>query len=107
MRFGILSPTRRSLPVMRGLCVITIAACLSAAAGAPSSADDGIQAIRNNDLASLKARLSTAADVSVRDQRGSTLLIHAAALGSPEAVRLLLGSGADVNAKNELDATAL
>ena len=92
---------------MRGFCVIIIAACLSAAAYAQSNADELIQAIRNNDLASLKARLSKGAEVNTRDQRGSTLLIHAAAIGSPEAVRLLLESGADVNAKNELEATAL
>ena len=45
--------------------------------------------------------------MDTRDQRGTTLLMHAAALGSPEAVRLLLESGADVNAKNDLEATAL
>ena len=33
--------------------------------------------------------------------------MHAAAIGSPEAVKLLLESGAEVNAKNEVEATAL
>ena len=92
---------------MRGFCLIAVAACLSAAGHAQSTADELIQAIRNNDLASLKARLAKGADVDTRDQRGSTLLMHAAAIGSPEAVKLLLESGAEVNAKNELEATAL
>ncbi|MCX6630532.1 MAG: ankyrin repeat domain-containing protein [Candidatus Solibacter sp.] len=92
---------------MRKLCLFGVAACLCAVAGAQSPADELIQAIRNNDLASLKASLAKGAQVNTRDQRGSTLLMHAAALGSPEAVRLLLGSGADVNARNDLEATAL
>jgi ankyrin repeat protein len=92
---------------MRGFCVISVAVCLSAAAYAQSNADELIQVIRNNDLASLKARLAKGAQVNTRDQRGSTLVIHAAAIGSPEAVKLLLENGADVNAKNDLEATAL
>ena len=56
----------------------------------------------------MKARLAKGADVvNTRDPRGSTLLMHAAAIGSPEAVKLLLDSGADVNAKNQFEATAL
>ena len=93
---------------MRGISAICITFCLSAAAYAQGNAGDLIQAIRNNDLASLKASFAKApAVVNTRDQRGSTLLIHAAAIGSPEAVKLLLDSGADVNAKNEVEATAL
>jgi len=92
---------------MRGFCVVFVAACLSAAAYAQGNADELIQVIRNNDLASLKARLAKGAQVNTRDQRGSTLLIHAAAIGSPEAVKLLLENGADVNARNDLEATAL
>src|SRR5258708_6877116 len=96
----------RSLP-MRGFWVISITMCLSIAACAQSTADQMIQAIRNNDLASLKASLAKGADVNMKDARGSTLLMHAAGVGSPEAVKLLLESGADVNAKNEVEATAL
>lgn len=92
---------------MREFCLVCLAACVSAAGYAQGNADELIQAIRNNDLASLKTRLSKGADVNGRDPRGTTLLIHAAATGSPEAVKLLLESGADVNAKNDLDATAL
>src|SRR5436309_2368525 len=92
---------------MRGFWVISIATCLSVAACAQSGADQLIQAIRNNNLASLKASLAKGADVNTKDARGTTLLMHAAAVGSPEAVKLLLESGAEVNAKNEVEATAL
>jgi ankyrin repeat protein len=92
---------------MREFCLVCVAACLSAASYAQSNADELIQAIRNNDLASLKARLAKGAPVDARDQRGSTLLMHAAAIGSPEAVKLLLESGAQVNVKSDLEATAL
>ena len=96
---------------MRGFCVIAVAACLSIGASAQTTADEPIaeliRDIRKNDLASLKARFAKGLPVDTRDQRGTTLLMHAAALGSPEAVKLLIGSGADVNARNDVDATAL
>ena len=93
---------------MRGTIVITVAACLCALPlCAQNAADELIQLVRNNDLPTLKARLAKGADVNTRDARGATLLIHAAAIGSPEAVKLLLDSGADPNAKSQLEATAL
>jgi len=93
---------------MRGHLVAAMAAFLCAVPlFAQNSAEDLIQLIRNNDLPTLKARLANGADVNTRDARGTTLLIHAAAIGSPEAVKLLLDSGADANAKNQLEATAL
>jgi ankyrin repeat protein len=92
---------------MRGFCVIAVAVCLSAGASAQSTTDELIQDIRNNDLTALKSRLANGAAVDTRDPRGTTLLMYAAAIGSPEAVKLLLGSGADVNARNDLEATAL
>src|SRR5260370_37471227 len=92
---------------MRGFCVISIAVSLSAAACAKTAADELIQTVRKNDLASLKSSLAKGAAVDTRDQRGTPLLMHAAAVGSPEAVKLLLDKGADVNARNELEATPL
>lgn len=91
---------------MRGLCVATTAACLCLAA-AQNSSDDLFQAIRNNNLTLLKARLHKAAVKNARDAHGNSLLMQAAAVGSPEAVKLLLDSGADVNAANQFDNTAL
>ncbi len=68
---------------------------------------DFYSAIRENDLARLKAMTASGADINLREARGSTPLMHAAAVGSLEAMKLLLKAGADVNAKNGLDTTAL
>jgi ankyrin repeat protein len=46
-------------------------------------------------------------DVNTRDPRGSTPLMYAAAFGSLEAMKSLVAAGADVNAKNAFDMTAL
>ncbi len=78
---------------------------LACTASAQLAGTDLFQAIRSNDL----VRLGTIAPATVntRDSRGSTLLMYAAGYGSVEAVKLLLDKGADVNAKNQFDATAL
>jgi ankyrin repeat protein len=78
---------------MRGFGVIGIALCLSITAVAQTTADDLFQAIRNNDVAALKAPLAQGADVNSRDKRDNTLLMQAVAFGSLEAVKLLLGAG--------------
>jgi ankyrin repeat protein len=75
--------------------------------GADVTSRDFYNAIRQNDLAQLKKLTASGADVNLRDSRGSTPLMHAAAIGSIEAIKMLLDGGADVNAKNGLDATAL
>jgi ankyrin repeat protein len=69
-------------------------------------ADGFYRAIRNNDPASLKALLRTL-DVNSRDERGETPLMYAVAFGNAEAMKSILDAGADVNAKNAFDATAL
>ena len=91
---------------IRGFAVGLTALLVCAASGEDTS-DTLIQAIRNNDLTSIKTQLRKGADVNTRDRRGSTLLMHAAIAGSPDAVKLLIDSGADVNAKNSFDETAL
>jgi ankyrin repeat protein len=68
---------------------------------------DFYNAIRENDLARLKSITASGADVNLRDARGSTPLMHAAAVGSLDAMKILLKAGADVNAKNGLDTSAL
>ena len=73
---------------------------------AEDSSDRFYEAIRNNDLASLRALLKTTG-VNLKDQRESTPLMYAAAHGSLEAMKLLIAAGADVNAKNAFSATAL
>jgi ankyrin repeat protein len=83
------------------------AACAMAMNGHTQTLSDRFyQAIRNNDLASLKNLLATA-DVNVRDQRGATPLMYTAAFGNVEQLKLLLESGADVNAANAFKSTAL
>lgn len=64
------------------------------------------EAIRSNNLAALRTQLATHG-VNFRDERGSTPLMYAAALGNMGAFKLLLDSGVDVNAANAFDATAL
>ncbi len=89
-----------------------IAACWMAwmtlaAAAADSTGVDLFDAIRRNDLAVLKTGLKKGADLNARDRRGATPLMHAAAFGSLDAMKLLIAAGADVNASNSFDATAL
>lgn len=89
---------------------LTSALCLFAlgvvTALAQEPSDRFYQAIRNNDIASLRSLVKTA-DVNVKDQRETTPLMYAAAYGSMDAMKLLLDAGADVNAKNAFAATAL
>jgi ankyrin repeat protein len=63
-------------------------------------------AIRTNDLKTVRTLLQSA-DVNTRDARGATSLMYAAAIGSTEALALLLDAGADPNTKNDFEATAL
>jgi ankyrin repeat protein len=73
---------------------------------AGSTSDDFYKAIRANDLAQLRT-LVTGGDVNLKDRHGATPLMYAAAVGSPEAVKMLLAAGADAKVKNAFDATPL
>ncbi len=84
-------------------CVGTLACC---SAFAQDSADRFYQAVRNNDLASLRT-IATPSSVNTADRDGTTPLMDATAFGSTDAVKLLLDRGADPNAKNAFGATAL
>ncbi len=83
------------------LCAIVVSTAF-----AEDASDRYYQAIRNNDLASVRSLLK-ASDVNLKDQRGGTPLMYAAAYGSIEAMNMLLEAGADVSAKNAFDVTAL
>jgi ankyrin repeat protein len=78
-----------------------------AVANGYAQSDILFQAIRNGDLPTLRAQLAQGSDKNARDRRGSTLLMHAGAFGTAEAVKALLDAGADVNARNSFEATAL
>ncbi len=85
--------------------IVLLAACLGAAV-AQTPSDRFYQAIRNNDAPTL-AGLIKDAGVNTKDERGSTPLMYAAAFGSLDAMKTLVAAGADVNAKNAFDSTAL
>ena len=76
------------------------------AARAQATGTPFYQAIRNNEISALRELIRTSG-VDTRDRRGTTPLMYAAAVGSQDAMKLLLEAGADVNAKNAFDATAL
>jgi ankyrin repeat protein len=77
------------------------------AAALCAGAADLFTAVRNDDLAALRAAIAAKADLNARDRRGATPLMHAAAFGSLEAMKLLVEAGADVNARSAFDVTAL
>jgi ankyrin repeat protein len=86
-------------------------ACLFALLAVPVAAevttDAFYTAIRENDINTLKRLVANASDVNMRDRRGATPLMHAAAVGSVDALRILLSGGADVKATSRTGATAL
>uniref|UniRef100_Q01VM8 Ankyrin n=1 Tax=Solibacter usitatus (strain Ellin6076) TaxID=234267 RepID=Q01VM8_SOLUE len=65
------------------------------------------QAIRDNRLSEIKAMAGSKAAVNVVDSRGTTPLMQAAAVGSLAGMKILLEAGANVNARNGLEITAL
>src|ERR1044071_6921544 len=74
---------------------------------APQDSSSLFDAVRSGDLHALKTGLRKADAAKAKDSKGVTLLMYAAAFGSPEAVRMIIDAGADLNAKNSFDATAL
>ena len=90
------------------LCFASAIVGISAQAPAPIASDSFYAAIRSGDIAQLTALVQKESDVNIKERRGgATPLMHAAAFGSLDAMRLLLDKGADVNAKNAAGATAL
>jgi ankyrin repeat protein len=73
---------------------------------AENPSDSFYQAIRNNDLSTLRTLLKTS-DVSLKDQKETTPLMYAAAFGSLDAMKILVEAGADVNATNALAVSPL
>ena len=70
--------------------------------------DQFYAAIRANDLTKLQSMLASGADPNVKDARGgATPLMHAASVGSVEAMKLLLDRGADPNIRSSAESTAL
>lgn len=92
-----------------GMCVLAVSAGIASSAMQPPAiaADAVYQAIRANDIGRLRSLVRTTADASRKDATGVPVLMTAAAVGSVEAMTLLLDKGADVNAQNGFGATAL
>jgi ankyrin repeat protein len=84
--------------------VALLTLCFFATKG--NASDDLFRAIRDGNAAVIKAHL-TKADLEMRDRRGATPLMHAAAFGNLETMKVLLEAGADPNARDAFDATAL
>jgi N-acyl-D-amino-acid deacylase len=78
-----------------------------AAASMGQAPDSLYPAIRANDLAQLKAALDRGVSASEPDADGVPPLMHAAAVGSLDAMKLLLERRADVNATSTFGSTAL
>jgi len=90
------------------VCFVIAIVAMSAQTPAPGAIDAFYPAIRSGDLAQLTMAIQKASNVNVKERRGgATPLMHAAAIGSLDAMQLLLDKGADVNAKNAAGATAL
>src|SRR5579863_5081649 len=90
----------------RLICIVGVVMLRFTAVAAEDASDRFYQAIRNDDLSTLRG-LVNALTVNSRDQRESTPLMYAAAYGSVDAMKILIGAGADVNANNSFGATAL
>ena len=88
---------------MRGPALILLIAGVSQAA----TPEDFLRSIRSGDVATLRKLASDRDEVNRADARGATPLHYAAVLGTPEAVKILIAAGADVNARNTFDATPL
>lgn len=91
-----------------GVGVAVVAVTLGAQTPAPGLSEQLYAAIRGGDHRRVAALATNTADVNVTERRGgATPLMHAAAFGSLETMRLLIDKGADVNARSAAGATAL
>jgi ankyrin repeat protein/DNA-binding transcriptional ArsR family regulator len=86
--------------------LVLVFALLGSAAFAQTASERYYQAVRNDDRAALRV-LVKEQGANLRDPRGQTPLMFAAAFGSLDAMKLLIANGADVKAENEFGATAL
>lgn len=86
------------------VCAFIACFALSSVAATP---EEFFRAIRADDQEALHRLALEKSDVNKADSRGTTPLHYAAAYGSVDSVRHLLRAGADVGARNLMDATPL
>src|SRR4051812_25661021 len=91
---------------MRPLILLLTLATLLPAAEANLS-EQFYNAIRGDNQQAITKLLSPKSNLDARDARGNTPLMYAAAVGSADTMRQLLAAGADANARNSFQATAL
>src|SRR5215471_2744915 len=96
---------------MRAYPFVTIAA-LGWMAASVSGQDEGkslFEALRQGEVAKVRAAISKGADINSRDQYGNTLLMQTAVYATRADLEFLLAHGADVdvNAANKAGHTAL
>jgi ankyrin repeat protein len=95
-------------PTMRRACLLALAAAAAMGQAQEKSDPEKIySAIRENNLTQLKALIENKEAANLADNRGITPLMFAAEVGSLESMRLLIESGAEVNAQNAFGSTAL
>ena len=90
---------------MKWLSVFLVLSALPAAE--PSVSDKFYSAIRDGNAAAVSQLLASGADANEADSRGTTPLHYAAAVGTPEIMRILIDGGAHVNARTAFGATPL
>ena len=66
-----------------------------------------IEAVRNNNIKEVRSLLEQKADPNSIDEDGDNLLMFAALYSTADCMQLLIENGSKVNAKNNLDETAL
>jgi len=71
------------------------------------SSSDLLTAIRNGNHAEVDRLLRAGTDVNTADADGTTALMHSVVESDEKMMKLLIDRGANVNAKNSLDSTAL
>jgi ankyrin repeat protein len=93
----------RRIPMIRFLTLLFIAGPALLAAGSPEL----FIAIRNGDHAQVAKLLRAGTDVKSADSDGTTALMHSVIESDVRMMKLLIDGGANVNARNTLDSTAL
>jgi Ankyrin repeats (3 copies) len=86
---------------------LAVLVCVSAMGAESNLSDQFYSVIRRGDAGAVQQLIKSGVDVNVRDSRGATPLLYAAAVGTPEIMRILIGAGADVNARTSFGATPL
>lgn len=93
---------------VKGVAIIPLLFFLLPAFPARSQgAGDLLQAIRQNDIQTVRVLLDRGVSPAVADSDGDNALFYAALYASKECVELLLSRGADVNGRNRQDQTPL